>query len=399
MIRRVLAISGAAVMEVLRARLSTLIGLVLIAAVPVSALVLGEDGDTRAWLVRSVTTEGLRVLLPLGAIIGGGFLLKPSAKRGWTILPARRAEYFIGTALAGTTVLMLSSALFAAGGLIGNLAFGEDLTVARQAVEINKQRVMNGETQYAEGKGASYTWANPNYGEELLVELPDRPGDEFSGTIEFRLVWTTEGAPTDRTPVEVAIIDSNGRRDLQSHVLSRYRMSYMGKATGDAQLVITPTDPVFIVGTTPDRVRVEVDSAGPAGSIARIWFLCVAAALLCLGFVLLVRSLSTAPTAVLAGLLLLSVLTMLPNLTTAGAMSRDRRAQVERVEPRTSLAERLEDELSAIPQLHPDPMFDEFLAARVTPDSAWTDGLWRLLAGLALLPIGAVLFRMRQIAK
>ena len=399
MIRRTLAIAGAGFMEVVRARLAPLIGLVLIATVPLSALLLGEDAATRAWLVRSVTVEGLRVLLPLGAIVGGGFLLKPALKRGWTILPARRAEYFFGTALAGTLVLVLSSALFAGGGVIGNLAFGNDLTVTRQGIEINKQRLKDGNTLYAEGNGASYTWANPNYGEELLVELPAQESSELSGTVEFRLVWTAEGAPRDRTPVDVFVIDDDGRRELESEVLSRYRLRFSGQADGPAQLVITPTDPVLIVGTKPDQVRVEIAQAGATGSIVRIWFLCVAAALLCLGLVFVVRALSTPPTAVLAGLLLLAVLTMLPNLTTASAMSRDRRAQVERAEPSASLADRLEDELKAIPQLYPDAVFDEFLSARVTPGQAWVEGLWRLLAGLILIPVGAVLFRMRQIAK
>ncbi|MBZ0137150.1 MAG: hypothetical protein K8I27_12345 [Planctomycetes bacterium] len=399
MIRRVLAITGAALMEALRARLSPLIALVLVAAVPMTALVLGEDADTRAWLVRSVTAEGLRVLLPLGAILGGGFLLKPNLKRGWTILPARRAEYFTGGALAGALVLMLSSALFAGGGLIGNLAFGSDLTVTSQGVEINKQRERDGVTVYAEGKGEGYTWANPNYNEELLAELPAQPGNDLSGTIEFRMVWTAEGAPRDRAPVAVALIDADGRHELESRVLSRYRLHFHGRVNGPAQLVITPTDPVLIIGTTPDRIRVEVDRTGATGSILRLWVLCVAAALLCLSAVLLVRALATAPTAVLAGLLLLSVLTMLPNLGPTSGMARDRRAAVEGVRPDITLAQRLEDELAAIPRLHPETAFDEYLGARVVPGNAWGDAGLRLLAALAMLPIGALLFRARQIAR
>lgn len=399
MIRRTLAIAGAAIVEVLRARLSPLIGLVILAAVPMTALVLGEDAETRAWLVRSVTTEGLRVLLPLGAIIGGAFLLKPGVRRGWTILPARRGEYFLGGALAGILVLGFSSALFATGGLIGNLAFGHELTVTLQGSEINKQREKDGRTLYAAGGGEGYTWANPRYGEELLVELPARPSGDLEGTLEFRMVWTAAAAPSDRTPLRLAVIDAAGRRDLDTTVLSRYRVRFTGRSEGEARLVVTPTDPVFIIGTTPDRVRVQVGRTGTTGSILRIWFLCVSAAVLCLAAVLLVRALSTGPTAVLAGLLLLAVLTMLPNLSGTSLMGRDRRAQLEGQGREATLARRIEDDLATIPQLHPDRVFDEFLSARVTPDDAWNEGLWRLLAGLALLPGGAVLFRLRQIAK
>jgi hypothetical protein len=398
-IRRVLSIALASVTEALRARTAPLVALVLLAAVPLTTLVFADDAPTRAWLARSVTTEGLRVLLPVGAIIGGGFLLKPGIRRGWTVLPARRAEYFMGAAMAGTLVLALVSALFAAGGLIGNLAFGEDLAVTRQAAGVDKQRERDGRTEYATGRAEGFTWANPQYQEELLIVLPARPDGALSGTMEFRLAWTGEAAPRDAAPVAISVIDEGGRHELKTTVLSRYRVRFEGEAGGGGTLVVTPVDPVLIVGTTPDRVRLEVDRAGPAGSIAALWFLCLCAAVLCLCAVLLVRALATAPTAVLAGLLLLSVLTLLPNLSSGSMMARDRRAAVERQEEPPGLMQRLEQELSSLPQLHPEAVFDDFLAARAVPGKAWTEGAWRLLAALVLLPGGALLFRLRQIAK
>jgi hypothetical protein len=50
-----------------------------------------------------------------------------------------------------------------------------------------------------------------------------------------------------------------------------------------------------------------------------------------------------------------------------------------------------------VPALFPDAPVDELLAGREVPDGAIWDGLWRLAAGLALLPAGAWLFSRRQI--
>lgn len=398
MIGRTLAIAKAALKEALRAKLTPALALLLLMAVPLLALLFGQDADTRSWLARSITTEGLRVVLPLATIVGGGFLLKPSIKRGWTVLPARRAEYFLAAASAGCVVILLGAGLFAAGGYIANLWMGKQLTVTESPQSIQKRRVQDGQTQYADGRVDAYTWANPNYSEELILDLPDGTGEVIEGTVEYQLVWTAEAAPRDRSPVAVWLESNGERRPLDVRMESRYRLHFAGESDG-GRLVIQPTDPVLIVGTTPDRIRFETIQVDPLGSVLALLGLSVGAALLCLLLVLLVRSLSTSPTAVLAGLLLLATLTLLPSLAPTTRMARDRRTAVEGGQGEQGWFGTLEGKLDRLPQLYPDRHYDEFLAARVVPGDAWADAAWRLLAGLALLPAGAILFRTRQIAK
>ena len=86
-------------------------------------------------------------MLPLAAIVGGGFLLKPTVKRGWTVLPARRGEYFLGAALAGCVVVLIAACLFTGGGYIANLAMGKYLTVTSSPESIQKRRLHEGEFQ------------------------------------------------------------------------------------------------------------------------------------------------------------------------------------------------------------------------------------------------------------
>lgn len=399
MISRVLAIARAALLEALRARLAPLLALVLLLAVPALALLFGESADTRAWLTRSITSEGLRVVFPLAAILGGGFLLKPALKRGWSVLPARRSEYFLGAALAGGGVLVMAAGLFALGGVLANQWLDGDLTVTRSPDAISKQRVKDGALQTAAGQADATTWANPAYGEELVLPLPARAGETLKGTVEFQLVWTAEAPPRDRAPVAVWLQNGSVRTPLATTVQSRYRVQFEGAWPESGSLVVQPTDPVLIVGASPDRVRLELERASPWGSVARLFMLSCGAALLCLLLVLLVRSLATAPTAVLAGLLLFSTLTLLPSLAPTTKMARDRRAALERAGEKSTLVEQLEARATSLPELFPSGLFDEFLAARVVPAEAWSAAAWRLLAGLALLPAGAALFRLRQIAK
>ena len=395
MIGRTLAITRASLIEALRARLTPVAALVLLATVPLVALLFGEDADTRAWLSRAITSEGLRIVLPLAGIIGGGFLLKPAVKRGWSVLPARRAEYFAGAALAGAIVLAVAAGLFAAGGVIANLWLGRHLTVTLAPESLMKQRTIDGQRQFAAGSETGATWANPRDNEEFVVEVPQEVGKDAAGTVEFQMVWTADAPPRDRTPVAVWRERGAEREPLTTEVESRYRVRFAGVQGGD-RLVIQPTDPVLIVGTSPDRVRFETVRVNPIPSILALLALSLGATLLCLMLVLLVRSLATAPTAVLAGLLLLAALTLLPSLEPTGRMARDRRAAVTGEE---SMARRLESQATELPPLFPPKQFDEYLAARVVPGEAWADAGLRLLAGLLLLPAGAWLFRLRQIAK
>jgi hypothetical protein len=95
----------------------------------------------------------------------------------------------------------------------------------------------------------------------------------------------------------------------------------------------------------------------------------------------------------------MATLTLLPSLVPATKMARDRRAAVEGRRDQDTWLKSFEDKLDRLPQLYPERYFDEFLAARAVPGDAWGDAGWRLLVAMALLPAGAVLFRLRQIAK
>ena len=378
MIGRALAIAKAALVEALRARLSPLVALVLVFAVPLIVGFSGQDEATKAWLTRAATVEGLRTVMPLAVIIGAGFMLKPAMKRGWTVLPAARSEYFAGIALAGALVLGLCAGLFALGGYMAGIAYGERLSVTAPALSVTRQRLQDGRMQTAPGREGGLTWADPRFGEELVFELPDT-GKELRGSIEFLLVLNLQAPPRERQPVALWIEGPSGRAPLITTVESRNRMSFEGEVEAGSRLVVQPVAPGLVVGSSVERVRLETESANALASMLRLLFVSLCAGLLCVSAVLLVRALSTAPTAVLAGLLLIATLTMLPGLAGSGT-------GVSRA-------------LSALPQLFPQAGYEEFLAARIVPDAALLDGLWRLLVALALLPIGAALFKLREIAK
>ncbi|MCB9893572.1 MAG: hypothetical protein H6839_03905 [Planctomycetes bacterium] len=396
MIGRVLAIAGAGIHEARRSRLLPLAVPALVFAVPLIAQMFSDDAAQRAWLSRSVLAEGLRTILPLAAIVGAGFLLKPGLKQGWTVLPARRAEYFIGAAVAGVAVLSFGALFFTMGGAI---AANDDLRLTLPAAGISKQRTLNGQHQVAQGKPGTSAWANPRYGEELVLGLPDEIDGKLQGTIEYQMVWTGESPPRDRSPVAVWLQHGSVRTPLATGVQSRYRVLFEGDYVAGSSLVLQPTDPVLIVGTSPERVRFDVAQVAPYASILRLLLLSLCAASLCLAVVLFVRSLSTAPTAVLAGLLLLATLTLLPSLAPTSRMAHDRRAALEQNARESKFVERLEARADALPQLLPDTYFDEYLAGRVVPGDALLAGGQRLLAALLLLPLGAMLFRLRQMAK
>ena len=79
------------------------------------------------------------------------------------------------------------------------------------------------------------------------------------------------------TALDGAGKNRNGIVDADSAVAARE-----GAHSAGSSLVLQPTDPVLIVGTSPDRVRLDVDRVAPFGSVFRLLVLSVCAALLCL---------------------------------------------------------------------------------------------------------------------
>ncbi len=368
----------------------------LFLATPLLMLLLGTDAGGIQWLARDLPAEGLRLMLPLGAIVGAAFLIRPAMARGWSVLPARRAEWFVGSALAGTVVLALCAVLIAAGaGLAAILADSTSLGRARIATSIETEGVRE-RPPLPDGTA----WADPRYDESLLLSLGALEGDRVEGTLEYSVAWTRERAPARDVPLRITLLAGDASRDLNLTVESRGRVRFAGaNPGGELALRVTPIDPVLLVGTKPAHLRVEVARESVLWSLLSLAFLGFAAAVLCFSATLCVRALSTSATAALTGLLLLATLTMLPGLAPAGRMVQDRRQAVEGVKSEGVLFQSLEALGSGLPELLPTVTFDEWLAGRVVPSTAWGDGLIRLALGLALLPAGALVFRLRQIAK
>lgn len=363
---------------------------------PLLMLLLGTDAGSTQWLARDLPTEGLRLLLPIGAIVGAAFLIRPALARGWSVLPARRAEWFAGSALAGMVVLALCAVLIAAGAALAAIvADSTDLGRTRNANSIATEGPRE-RPPLADGTA----WADPRYDESLLLPLGTLDGDRVEGTLEYSVAWTKERAPARDVPLRITLLGGDAATELALTVESRGRVRFAGaNPGGELALRVTPTDPVLLVGTKPAHLRVEVARESVLWSLLALAFLGFAAAVLCFSATLCVRALSTSATAALTGLLLLATLTMLPGLAPAGRMVQDRRQAVEGTTAEQGLLQNLEALGNDLPELLPDGVFDEWLAGRVVPAHAWTDGLLRLAAGLLLLPAGAVLFRMRQIAK
>lgn len=395
--KRALAIAGVTLREVLRSRLTPLAALALVMAAPGLAWAFGDDAPTRDWLSRMLPVEGLRVLLPLAAITGGAFLLQPALKRGYALLPARRLEWFAGTVLAGAALVAASAGLFAIGGRISNATFGSDFVQTSGPASLEMARLRNGTTEVLEIKPGQSLAANPMRGEWFRAGLPT--GQVIAGEIEFVPIWTAEASPRQGSPVALWAEGPDGRAPLELKVESRRRVSFRGERSGATHLVIEPVDPTLLIGLSDRMVRFQTGTGGSSASLLALVALSAGATLLCFCVVLAVRALSTAPTAALAGLLLLATLTLLPSAAGAPGMARARRADVEGATRERSLLERASDELADLPQLFPDRHFDEYLAGRVVAAGAWSDGLLRLCGGLLVLLPGAWLFSRRQIAK
>jgi hypothetical protein len=163
-----------------------------------------------------------------------------------------------------------------------------------------------------------------------------------------------------------------------------------------ARLVIHAVEPVFVVGTAPDLLRLQTGTGITGLSVLALLVLGLGGTLLCVSVVLAFRAYTTAPTAVLAGLLLMASLTLLPGLVPSDAMARHRRASMEATAAQTEgLA--AADLLEYVPRLFPQEPFQELSAGRVVPARAVADGLLRALAGVILLVPGAWLFSRRNI--
>jgi hypothetical protein len=397
-VKRAFAIAGAALMQTARSKAAWVAALALLLAVPVSGWLFADDAATRAWITRLIPVEVLRLLLPLAAITGGAFLIRPGVRAGWAVLPARRSEWFAGKAIAGAVVLIVATVLFAGGAVIAGLTFGEPLSLTTHPEILYAERVRDGKLETARFKGGM-ALADPQTGETIVADIPRGVGERVAGILEYEPILTGVQPPGQGAPVEVWIDGEGTRQRLEVSIEARRRISFQGERRGAARVIIKPTDPGLAIGTSVSRMRFELGQSAPLASLLGLTALSLGGALLCLFVVLAIRALSTSATAALAGMLLLAALTLLPSLAPTESMARDLRRDLGGEKEQEGVLKALEAELTALPQLFPDRYYDEFLSARVVPGGAVADGLARFGIGLLVLAPGAWLFTRRQISK
>lgn len=395
MLLRTLAIWLAATLEPLRSPLAWLGLLSLTACVPLIVLVFGEgEASARAWLARSIVVEGLRWLLPLGALAGAAFAIRPSLRSGWAALPARRAEWFVAISAASFCLMFVCALCFVLGGTLALAALGEagNLERSREAASFSH-------TARAQGGETAFIW--PGTTETLEFEFANQGLPEtLKGTFEFEIAWTRESAPQRDVPFSVTLV---GERTVEAttRVEARRRASFEAPNPGGAafKVLCRATDPALTVGMKRVSCRLEDSRPGPLATLAWLLILSLAGAALCASLALCVRSLATAPTSALAGILLLASLTLLPALSPGDFASRKRRQDVERqAESEASTLQQLAALASRLPRLMEPADFERFLAGRAATGEDAKGALLRLLMAAALLPAGALLFGRRQIA-
>lgn len=393
--RRVLHIFTAHLREAARSPLAWL-GLLalLVATSAISQGFGGEEAASRAWLARSLTTEGLRLLLPLAAIMGAAYIIRPSIKRGWSILPVRRGEWFLGSALAcfafvalGALVIAASGAL--ACGVIGDAAKVEQLRYADDMRYVGP-RALEGERPFL--------LAGPEHLEFKFDS--EGVGETVSGKLDFEIAWTMAQAPGQGVPLEITL---KGEREVkaQSRAQARRKATFSAPHPGGKTITVfaRAIDPALSVGLKRDGCRLVLGRESAAPSLFWISLTAMCAALLCAGLTLCVRALSTAPTAALAGALLLASLTLLPALAPGDAAAQARRRDVEgESRDERSATQALAETLSALPPLNEPRNFERVLAGEAADDKDMLSALARLGAAMALLAMGAALFGRREIS-
>jgi hypothetical protein len=395
--QRTTAIFLASYREVARSPLAWLGALALLMAVPVATL-FGESG-ARVWLSRSLVSEGLRWLLPLAALIGAAYVIRPSLKRCWVALPARRAEYFCAAALTSFSLMLVCATLVITGGaltgaMLGDEARLDDVRTPRVLHAVSGSRAISASAE-------ERLFARPNGREQLVFEFEGQAlGDTIDGKMQFEIAWTTSAAPSRGAPFELKLV---GEREViaSTTVEARRRVTFRAPNPGGQviRVIALPNDPALSVGMKRDECRLVLARASSAPSLAWLAFVAACGALLCAGVTLAVRSLATAPTAALAGALVFAAMTLLPALGPGDFAARQRRADVENIRAEVSRVQALGEFLAQwIPPLNEPRNFERVLLGEAAQLDDAPEALWRLGIALALLPLGAALFSRRQIA-
>ena len=400
MIVRIVALAWVALKQAAVARPGAWIAALGVFVAPCLLLLTTGDDLERAWMLRGTLAEGLRLGLPVAVIAAGAYLLRPGAGQGWASLPARRAEWFVAVGVAGGLLTLVTAALLALGVVFAGAVFGLATRLDRTtgAVEFYLEKGTGNDRQVARPDGTGFVLVPPGRGGALVFEFEHDPAREVvEGAMEFEVALTGRSAPSPDSPVRVVIEGESGDVDARTTVHARRRISFSAPNPGGNRLRVlcTAIDPSLAVGARPDAVRLTVEHAPAWPRVLWLAILGCAASLLPGAVVLAVRALSTAPTAALAGLLLLATLTLLPALSPGSEMARDRRAATgeQADEDWTQSAGRT---LSSLPALYPQQPFDSYLKGKIDAGADMSTALVRLALGVLIVGAGAVLFTRRQ---
>ena len=392
--RRTLAVFLAHLAEAARSPLAWLGALAVILALPLITYFFGGDeAGSRAWLSRSLVSEGMRLLLPLAALMGAAYIVRPSPKRGWAVLPVRRSEWFMGSALACCVFVACGATLLVLGGLASALLVGD-------AAQLERVQYAGAMKYVGAREAAERSFILPGSDERLEFTFDGSElGDTVNGKLQFEVAWTMEQAPERGVPLEIRL---KGEREVlaTTHVEARRRATFSAPNPGGSKITVIAKaiDPALSVGMKRDECRLVLGREGAALSLFWLAWIGTCGAFLCAAVTLGVRSLSTAPTAALAGALVLASLTLLPALGPGDSAARARRRDVEgEKNVEKGVAQSLADALAGLPPLNEPRNFERMLGGEAAQRDDWQEAMLRLVASLALLPLGAALFGRRQI--
>jgi hypothetical protein len=377
--------------ELLRSPASIPGALILLLAIPAAVLFVAESDENALWMSRFMFVEATRALIPLLTIMGAAFLLRPRMARGWSTLPARRSEWLLACSVTAFTIVLVVNALLFAGSMLAQSMVDAD-TQLQVTVNASQVDAIRKDGSRRAGKPASYSWMNPNYQE--VLEFNVDPGNKLDATIHFEAALSNVQAPLGGVPFVAYGLGENSSSTALTVTTAGRRKAIVSGEGKFSRVQLKANDPGLIVGVTAEDIHIATDVQSSLLSMLAIFALSLAGTLLLVSGVYAFRSLSTAPTAALAGLFLFSAMTLLPSLAPTTAMAKARAsAMMQSDENSTDLSA-----LEHIPQIFPAHAFDEFLAGRVS-GPVIGDALLRATMSFPLLLAGALLFRRRELAK
>lgn len=380
-------------LELLRSPASIFGGLLVFFAIPFTAWFVAESDDNALWMSRFMFVEGTRMLVPLLTIAGAAFILRPRMQRGWSTLPARRSEWLMACVLTTFTIVVAVNGLLLAGSLLAQATIDSDsaLHLTENPTQVDSVR-KDGSRRI--GKPDSYSWMNANYGESIVFDLDSE--DDLQITVQYESALSNTQTPGIDIPFKAVGITKSGKLLKLQLANSGSRKALITGEGNFKQIQLVANDPGLIVGVTAGGIHIRNGEQAAYWSMFALFIVSIAGTLLLIAGVYAVRSLSTAPTAALAGLFLFATLTLIPSLAPASAMAKARANAMKNSSKQSNGTDL--SMLENIPHVFPRQGFSEFMSGRVSGPIA-TDSITRAAAAIPLLLLGALLFRRRELAK